>query len=74
MFEARFDNGSTMKRLMDAIVGLIDDGLFDCSNKGLSLQAMDTSHVALVALVLRCDAFSPYRCDRNISLGINFKT
>lgn len=73
MFEARLDNSNIMKRLMDAIVGLIDDGSFDCSNKGMSLQAMDTSHVALVSMVLRSDAFSPYRCDRNLSLGIPFK-
>ena len=38
---------------------------------GISLQAMDNSHVALVALLLRSDAFEPYRCDRNVTLGIN---
>ena len=32
---------------------------------------MDNSHVSLVALMLRCDAFEPYRCDRNVTLGIN---
>lgn len=32
---------------------------------------MDNSHVALVAMQLKTDAFSPYRCDRNIALGIN---
>ena len=38
---------------------------------GLSLQAMDNSHVSLVSLMLRGDAFEPYRCDRNLTLGIN---
>lgn len=32
---------------------------------------MDSSHVSLVALLLRSDGFEPYRCDRNINLGIN---
>jgi proliferating cell nuclear antigen len=32
---------------------------------------MDNSHVALVSMLLRSEAFSPYRCDRNIALGIN---
>jgi len=32
---------------------------------------MDNSHVALVSMMLRSESFSPYRCDRNIALGIN---
>ena len=35
---------------------------------------MDNSHVALVAMLLRADGFSPYRCDRNIALGINLNS
>ena len=29
---------------------------------GISLQAMDNSHVALVALLMRQDGFEHYRC------------
>jgi DNA polymerase III sliding clamp (beta) subunit (PCNA family) len=32
---------------------------------------MDSSHVSLVALLLRKDGFDSYRADRNISLGLN---
>lgn len=32
---------------------------------------MDNSHVALVSMMLKTESFSPYRCDRNIALGIN---
>ena len=32
---------------------------------------MDSSHVALVSMLLKSDVFSPYRCDRNVALGIN---
>ena len=35
---------------------------------------MDNSHVALVAMKLTKEGFSPYRCDRNMSLGINVQT
>merc|ERR1711935_792687 len=31
----------------------------------------DSSHVSLVGLLLRADGFDHFRCDRNISLGIN---
>ena len=32
---------------------------------------MDNSHIALVSLELKREAFSTYRCDRNMSLGMN---
>ena len=35
------------------------------------LQAMDQSHVSLVALNLRKEGFDHYRCDRSVSLGLN---
>ncbi|XP_067935650.1 proliferating cell nuclear antigen-like [Watersipora subatra] len=73
MFEARMSDSSVMKRLMEAITTLIEDGSFDVSSKGLSLQAMDSSHVALVSMCLRNEAFDPFRCDRNLSLGVQFK-
>merc|ERR1711907_499664 len=44
---------------------------FDCSEKGLQVQSMDSSHVALVSLMLRESAFSEFKCDRNTSLGMN---
>merc|ERR1712099_218508 len=44
---------------------------FDCSEKGLQVQSMDSSHVALVSLLLRESAFSEFKCDRPTSLGMN---
>lgn len=37
----------------------------------IQLQAMDNSHVSLVSLTLRSDGFDKYRCDRNLSMGMN---
>jgi proliferating cell nuclear antigen len=56
---------------VDAISGLVQDCNFDCNDSGIALQAMDNSHVALVSMMLKAEAFSPFRCDRNIPLGIN---
>ncbi|KMU77612.1 hypothetical protein CISG_01369 [Coccidioides immitis RMSCC 3703] len=58
-------------QVVDAVKELVQDCNFDCSDTGISLQAMDNSHVALVSLNLKAEGFSPYRCDRNIALGIN---
>eukprot|EP00898_Chlorokybus_atmophyticus_P000625 jgi/Chlat1/1563/Chrsp123S00082 len=33
---------------------------------------MDTSHAALVDVLLEADGCDHYRCDRTLSLGINF--
>lgn len=71
MFEARLLNGGILKKLMESIKDLITDANFDCSTTGISLQAMDSAHVSLVALHLRAEGFNHYRADRNISLGIS---
>lgn len=57
--------------MVDAIKDLVQDCNFDCNDSGIALQAMDNSHVALVSMLLQSSAFEPFRCDRNISLGIN---
>ena len=49
----------------------MQDCNFDCNDSGVALQAMDNSHVALVSMMLKSESFSPFRCDRNIALGIN---
>mmetsp|Transcript_18494 Transcript_18494/g.45397 ORF Transcript_18494/g.45397 Transcript_18494/m.45397 type:complete len:261 (-) Transcript_18494:245-1027(-) len=71
MFEARLTEGHILKKLIDSMKDLVTDANFDCSAEGISLQAMDTSHVSLVALHLSEDGFDHYRCDRNKALGIN---
>merc|ERR1711948_154024 len=60
-----------LKKLVDAIKELCKDVNFDCSEKGLQVQAMDSSHVALVSLLLRESAFAEFKCDRATSLGMN---
>ncbi|KAE8816978.1 proliferating cell nuclear antigen [Hordeum vulgare] len=53
MLELRLVQGSLMKKVLQAIKELVKDTNFDCSDIGFSLQVMDSSHVALVALLLR---------------------
>jgi proliferating cell nuclear antigen len=82
MLEAKLIQGGLLKKLIDSVKDLISDANWDCNDSGrnvfvilgIQLQAMDTSHVALVALLLRAEGFDPYRCDRNMSLGINIQS
>lgn len=71
MFEAKLNQAGVLKSVLDAIRELVTDVNFNCDEDGMKLQAMDNSHVALVALQLRASGFAQYRCDRQMTLGIN---
>ena len=71
MFEAKLSDGTILKKIIEAIKDLVTDVNIDATPTGLSLQAMDSSHVALVNLHLSMDGFEKYRCDRNLTLGIS---
>jgi proliferating cell nuclear antigen len=60
-----------LKKIVEALRDLVQEVNVDCREEGLSLQAMDASHVSLCALNLRSDGFDHYRCDRTISLGLH---
>lgn len=63
--------GSILKKVLEALKDLITEACWDVSSTGISLQSMDSSHVALVQLTLRADGFETYRCDRNLAMGVN---
>ncbi|CAG8592545.1 5980_t:CDS:2 [Paraglomus occultum] len=74
MFKACLAQGGLLKRMLEAIKELVSDANFDCSETGIALQAMDNSHVALVSLLLKAEAFDPYICARGFSLGVNLNS
>jgi len=71
MLEARITQGSLLKKLIEAVKDLVTEANFDCSASGIALQAMDSSHVSLVAMQLKAEGFDHYRCDRDMSIGMN---
>jgi proliferating cell nuclear antigen len=71
MFEAKLKEGALLKKLIESIKELVTDINLDASPTGISLQAMDSSHVALVTLNLTSEGFEQYRCDRPMTLGIS---
>jgi len=71
MFEATLDDGQIMKQIIEALKDLITDANIDISPEELSIQCMDSSHVALVDVNLNSSAFSKFRCDKPMSLGFN---
>ena len=71
MFEAKFELASTLKKILDSIKDLVSEVSWDCSSTGIVINTYDNSHVCLVDVVLKSDAFVKYRCDRNVVLGMN---
>ncbi|VDD93288.1 unnamed protein product [Enterobius vermicularis] len=72
MFEAKLASAALLKKIVEAVKDLITDAPFDCTENAFSLQAMDSSHVALVSLNLASSLFEIYRCDRTINIGMSF--
>ena len=64
-------HGSIFAKVIEGLRELVNEATWECSSSGITLQAMDSSHVALVSLVMRSEGFESYRCDRSISLGIS---
>lgn len=71
MLEAHIGQGALLKKVFDAIKEMVPEVNLECSSTGIQLQAMDNSHVALVSLDLKDQAFESYRCDRGRALGLN---
>lgn len=71
MFEARLVEGVTLKLIVEAIKDLVTDASWTVSEEEMSIQCMDSSHVALVDVSLANSGFDHYRCDKPLTLGFN---
>jgi proliferating cell nuclear antigen len=74
MFEAKLAKGATLKKVVEAIRELCKEVNLDCSDKGVMLQAMDSSHVSLVSLHMKDCAFETYRADKVKVLGVSMES
>ena len=70
MFVARFDECSSFRKIIDSIKDLVKNVNIDVGQKGISIQAMDSCHIALVSLQLRDKAFGQYDCQKPMTLGL----
>jgi proliferating cell nuclear antigen len=74
MAEIVFHEASFFKRIVDSLKGLVDEVSFDCGARGLSMQAMDPSHIAVVWLSVPDGVFATYSCSEPLSLSFNVET
>ena len=62
---------SKLKKILEALRDLVEEANIDASEAGLSLQAMDTAHVALVSMTLNANSFDKFSCTSAKTLGVN---
>jgi proliferating cell nuclear antigen len=74
MVEIVFHQASFFKRLIDSLKGLVEDITFECESTGISLQAMDVSHVSLIAMELPAETFAAYSCTSPVPLSFSVET
>lgn len=70
MFSAKLQEGVLLKRIVDAIKDVVGNINMEIGPNGLSFQAMDTTHIALVTLSLKAEGFNQFRCDRQFPIGL----
>mmetsp|Transcript_18803 Transcript_18803/g.20924 ORF Transcript_18803/g.20924 Transcript_18803/m.20924 type:complete len:258 (-) Transcript_18803:66-839(-) len=68
---AVFRSADVFKKLVVAIKDLVVDVNIHATEQGISLQAMDATHVSLVAFVLHGESIERYECNKPLKLGVN---
>ncbi|KAG0440062.1 Proliferating cellular nuclear antigen 1 [Dictyocoela muelleri] len=67
------DRINILRRTLESVAEMVDDGEIKISESGFSIQVMDTMHVALADIFLSYEIFDEYRADRNITVGLKMK-
>ena len=70
MFDAKLNEYLFIYKFVDSIKDLVSEINLEISPLGISLQAMDNSHVILAILNLPSEGFEEYRSDKPMSLGV----
>ena len=73
VFEGTLDKASSFRKIIEAIKELVKDVNFQINQTGMSLQAMDTSHVALVSAIIKAEGFTAFSCSKQITIGVNLE-
>lgn len=66
--KAVFSQGVLFRRVIESFKDFVTEGNFICEPDAITLQAMDTAHVALVSLCLT--GFESYTCPTGFSMGV----
>ena len=71
MFELKLNDAKYWRDCIEAIVSLVDEGLFSISKEGIGLKAMDPSGISMISFFMPSKAFAKYEIDKSTSIGLN---
>lgn len=70
-FSATFENSKLLKGVIEAISFLIDETYMYVYPTGIKLNAIDSSHVAMLLAFLPKELCTDYKCAQDAKIGIN---
>ena len=74
MFYAKLNQSGQLKKIVEAVKDIIDDVNLEFNSSGLSLQAIDHSHISLVSLMLKSEGFEFFKCEKSITIGVKLSS
>ena len=73
-FYLTFRNGKILKDLVDICKDVVGEINLEITENGITMQAMDMSHISLITFFIDKDEFEHYNVDRTIVLSISLKS
>jgi proliferating cell nuclear antigen len=64
-------DSTIFKGCVDAVVNLVEEGVFCFTDEGVRLRAMDPSQISMVSLFIPKSVFSQYEVEGEVKLGLN---
>ncbi|HNT60438.1 MAG TPA: proliferating cell nuclear antigen (pcna) [Candidatus Bilamarchaeaceae archaeon] len=64
-------DSTALKDAVDSIVNLVEEGLFEITNEGVRLKAMDPSQISMISFFMPKEAFSQYALEEERKLGVD---
>ncbi len=66
-------DATMFKSSIDAISNLVDEGVFNITEKGISLMAMDPSQISMVSFFMPKSEFSSYEISKEMKIGVDIE-
>jgi len=65
------DEAPALKAAIDSVVSLVEEGLFEITNDGIKLIAMDPSQISMISFMMPKSVFAEYSISEERKLGLD---
>lgn len=71
MFEVVINDGKALQSIFELLSTHLTEAILKFSKKGLEMSKIDEGRICLIFLKIPASDFDSYKCDKNLSLGLN---